>query len=107
MAKGQAQEEKKEFAWDSEVGIGSYDASEKERHFVSICTLKGTLFLVDTKMVNRQATGWTPVKNTSIRLDNMERIIEIFTEWKFGSDSGLSVTLGTEDKPKRGKKGAK
>lgn len=78
-----AKAEKKEFAWDSEVGIGTFDVSDKERHFVSVCTLNGSQFLVDTKMIDKKATGWTPVKNTSIPLGNMEKLMDMFTEWKF------------------------
>lgn len=76
------QNSKAAFAWDYEEGIGMYDVSDKERHTVSHCTLNGKQYIVDTKMVLMQKTGWTPKKNTSIPLDNMEQLVKIFEKWK-------------------------
>lgn len=81
--------EKKEFAWDTVKRLGDYVVVEdKEVHEVKICTLNGKTFLVDTKLVNKAASGWTPVKNISIPANSMEKLMEFYSDWKLSDAFG-------------------
>jgi hypothetical protein len=94
--------EKKEFAWDSEVLLKVVYASDKERHDIKLCTLGAKTFIVDTKIVAKAATGWTPVKNSTMELSVFEAAYEAFTEHKLNElryDEGSMVEI-TINNPK-------
>lgn len=105
-----ANEQKKEFAWDSEEVIGNLIVSDKEKHSIKVCTLNGKQFVVATKIVNKAKGGWTPVKNSTMEMSVFEAVTDAVSGWKlteaFSGESGKAVaTLAKEStKPMKGKK---
>ncbi|QEG13595.1 putative DNA binding protein [Bacillus phage vB_BspM_MarvelLand] len=69
----------KEFKWDTEVQIGEVKVSDKVRHDIIHCTLKGQAYIaiVEWKLGNE---GWKRSKNRTVKLDVFEAAAAILNE---------------------------
>ena len=69
----------KQFAWDTENVIGEVNVSDKVKHEVMHCTLKGQAYIaiVEWKLGNE---GWKRSKNRTVKLDVFKAAASILNE---------------------------
>jgi hypothetical protein len=102
MAKANKVEEKKAFAWDSEVLLKTIE-EDKVKTEIKICTLKGKEFVVITKWALYQKDGWKPVKNTTIEHGLLMQAVEVVDDHRMQEmfNSAQTIEAKKPSKPKK------